>query len=47
MTPVLGTPLSELDYDELYNMLPNEKQESFERKKQGVWKASFGDVPME
>ena len=47
LTPVLGTPLSELDYEELYNMLPNEKQESFEREKQEFWKASFGDVPME
>lgn len=47
LAPVLGTPLSEMDYDELYKMLPNEKQEAFEREKQEFWKASFGAVPMD
>lgn len=47
LTPVLGTPVAELDYDMLYEILPPEKKEAFAVEKQNFWKASFGDVPME
>jgi len=42
LTPVLGTPLSELDYDMLYEILPPEKKEAFAVEKQNFWKASLG-----
>ena len=33
LTPVLGTPLSELDYDEIFKALPKERQEEIQGKK--------------
>lgn len=33
LTPVLGTPLSELDYDEIFKALPKDRQEEIQRKK--------------
>ena len=47
LTPVLGTPVAELDYDMLYEILPTEKKEAFKVEKQEFWKASFGEIPME
>ena len=47
LTPVLGTPVAELDYDMLYEILPPEKKEAFMVEKQEFWRASFGESPME
>ncbi len=33
LTPVLGTPLSELDYDEIFKALPKDRQEEIQGKK--------------
>ena len=33
LTPVLGTPLAELDYDEIFKALPKERQEEIQGKK--------------
>ena len=33
LTPVLGTPLSELDYDEIFKALPEDRQEEIQGKK--------------
>ena len=33
LTPVLGTPLSELDYDEIFKALPKNRQEEIQGKK--------------
>ena len=33
LTPVLGTPLSELDYDEIFKTLPKDRQEGILEKK--------------
>lgn len=43
LTPVLGTQLAELDYDMLYEILPNEKKEALDREKRAFWRASFGN----
>lgn len=42
LTLVLGTPVAELDYDMLYEILPSEKKEAFAVEKQNFWKASLG-----
>lgn len=41
LEPVLNTPLSELDYEELYEILPDEHKVQFERKKQEFWSSCF------
>lgn len=41
LTPVLGTPLAELDYEQLYEILPDEKKAEYEQRKQGFWMACF------
>lgn len=41
LIPVLGTPLSELDYEELYELLPVEKKEEFARKKEYFKEKAF------
>lgn len=33
LTPVLGTPLAELDYDEIFKTLPKDRQEEISEKK--------------
>ena len=33
LTPVLGTPLAEFDYDEIFNTLPKDRQEEILEKK--------------
>ena len=33
LTPVLGTPLAELDYDEIFKALPKDRQEEIQGKK--------------
>ena len=41
LTPVLGTPVAELDYDMLYEILPPEKKEAFMVEKQEFWNCSW------
>ena len=33
LTPVLGTPLAELDYDEIFKMLSKDRQEEIQKKR--------------
>lgn len=42
LSPVLGTAASELDFEELYEILPKEQKEELARKKQAFWYDSFG-----
>lgn len=46
LTPVLGTPVAELEYDELYDLLQPEQKKGYEQKKEYFWKKAFGDEQM-
>ena len=43
LTPVLGTKLSELEYDELYDLLTPEQKAEYEKKYQYFWEKAFGN----
>lgn len=43
LEPVKHTPLAELSYDELYEILPDEKKKEFENKRQEFWRICFGE----
>lgn len=43
LTPVLGTPKSELEYEELYELLPEDEKAAYERKRAYFWKKAFGE----
>ena len=42
LTPVLGTPLAELDYDEIFERLPEEKKKELMEKRDYFVKKSGG-----
>ena len=46
LTPVLGTPIAELEYEEMYERLTPEEKTAFEEKRQYFWKKAFGDEQM-
>lgn len=43
LEPVKGTPLSELSYEELYKLLPEEKKDEFAKQKREFLKSSEMD----
>ena len=42
LTPVLGTPVAELEYEELYDILHPEMKKMYAEKKQYFWDKAFG-----
>lgn len=46
LTPVLGTPIAELEYEEMYERLTLEEKTTFEEKRQYFWKKAFENEQM-
>lgn len=43
LEPVKQTPLAELDYDELYDLLKSDEKIAMEKKRQEFWHRAFGE----
>lgn len=42
LTPILGTPLAELEYEEMYMRLTPDEKKIYEQKRQYFWDKAFG-----
>lgn len=42
LTPLLGTPEAELEYEEMYKRLTPDEKAAFEKKREYFWEKAFG-----